>query len=278
MSSRSACNLMTAVIASALVLGGCATQSEIPQDPDAVWDLVIIGDSSMWELGEAYASRIEQDVGVDVALHDFALPVLSAGEVLRTLQGGPPARSQLAELHAVLQDAEVVVMSVNPVNSVDPAIPHDEEACFNSAAPSSCEPASFEQWTEDLKAIWAEIFKLRGGNATILRATDSYNPLVDPWKQNGVFESCTECWEYMSDAARRAAQSYGIPFLSRLDAFNGPAHDQDPRQKGFIIRDGIHPSVLGAQFTAELLSHMGYEPVPKPWWIISSLATDAGAG
>ena len=69
---------ISAVIACALFLGGCTTQSELPQGPDAVWDLVIIGDSSMWELGEAYASQIEKDVGVDVVLHDFALPALSA--------------------------------------------------------------------------------------------------------------------------------------------------------------------------------------------------------
>jgi len=68
----------------------------------------------------------------------------------------------------------------------------------------------------------------------------------------------------MSDAARLAAEPYGIPFLSRLDAFNGPDHDEDPREKGYIVSDGEHPSDLAAQYTAELLSQMGYEPVPPP--------------
>ena len=256
---------ISAVIASALLLGGCTMQSELPQGPDAVWDLVIIGDSSLWELGEAYASQIEKDVGVDVALHDFALPALSAGEVLWTLQpGGVPARSELEQLAAALKDAEVVVMFVNPINSVDPANPLDLEGCFMSSTPGPCGPASFEKWTTDLKAIWAEIFKLRNDKATILRATDLYNPLVVPWEERGVFEACTECWENMSDAGHSAAQAYGIPFLSRLDAFNGSNHDEDPRQRGFIIGDGEHPSVLAAQFTAELLSQMGYQPVPEP--------------
>ena len=264
MSIRTVRGPISAVFASALFLGGCTTPVELPQGPDAVWDLVIIGDSTLWELGEAYASQIENDVGVDVALHDFALSGLSAGEVLWTLQAGPPARSQLEQLATALKDAEVVVMFVNPVNSVDPANPHDEEACFMSRAPGPCGPASFEKWTTDLKAIWAEIFKLRNGKATILRATDCYNPLVVPWEKRGVFGACTECWDNMSDAVHSAAQAYGIPFLSRLDAFNGPSHDEDPRQKGFIIGDGEHPSVLAAQFTAELLSQMGYQPVPEP--------------
>lgn len=264
MFSRTVRSSISAVIAVALFLGGCTTQSELPQGPDAVWDLVIIGDSSLWELGEAFASQIEKDIGVDVTLHDFALPALSAGEVLWTLQSGKPARSQLEQLAAALKDAEVVVMFVNPVNSIDSANPLDLERCFVNRAPGPCGPASFEKWITDLKAIWAEIFKLRNGKATILRATDLYNPLVIGWEKQGVFEACTECWENMSDAAHSAAQAYGIPFLSRLDAFNGASHAEDPRQKGFILGDGEHPTVLAAQFTAELLSQMGYQPVPEP--------------
>ncbi len=265
MFSRIVRSTISAVIAAALFLGGCTTQSELPQGPDAVWDLVIIGDSSMWELGEAYASQIEKDVGVDVVLHDFALPALSAFEVFWTLQPGEgPARPDLKQLPSALRDAEVVVMFVNPVNSVDSANPLDLDGCFMSSVPGPCGPASFEKWTTDLKGIWAEIFNLRNGKAIILRATDLYNPLVAPWEKQGVFEACTECWENMSDAARLAAEAYGIPFLSRLDAFNGASHAEDPRQKGFILGDGEHPTVLAAQFTAELLSQMGYQPVPEP--------------
>ena len=255
---------ISAVIASALILGGCTTQSELPRGTDAVWDLVIIGDSSLWELGEAYALQIEQDVGVDVVLHDFAESGLSAGEVLGTLQTGEPARGELGHLAAALEDAEVVVMFVNPLDSVDPANPNDLEQCFLARAPQSCAPDTFEKWTADLEAIWLEIFRLRNGRATILRATDIYNPLVAPWEDRGVLEPCTECWENMSDAALSAAQAYAIPFLSRLDAFNGSGHDEDPREKGLIIADGQHPSSLAAQFTAELLSQLGYEPIPEP--------------
>ena len=68
----------------------------------------------------------------------------------------------------------------------------------------------------------------------------------------------------ISNASRLAAEAHGIPFLSRLDAFNGPNHDEDPRKKGYIVSDGEHPSDLAGQFTAELLSTMGYEPVLEP--------------
>ncbi len=115
-----------------------------------------------------------------------------------------------------------------------------------------------------MKMIWAKILELRAGRATILRAIDIYNPLVRDWNENGIFESCTQCWQAMSDAARSAAEAYHIPFLSRYDAFNGADHTEDPRQKGYIVSDGEHPSELANQTAAELLSKMGYEPVPKP--------------
>jgi len=115
-----------------------------------------------------------------------------------------------------------------------------------------------------MKAIWAKILELRAGQPTILRATDIYNPLVSPWNEHDVFEACTVCWGNMSNAARLAAEAYDIPFLSRYDAFNGVNHNEDPREKGYIRSDGEHPSTLAGQYTADLLSQMGYEPVSPP--------------
>jgi hypothetical protein len=232
----------------------------------AAWHLVVIGDSSLWQLGDAFDSQIEKDLGLNVELHDMALPSLSAGSVLQALQTGKSGNFRLVQLPDIFRDAEVVVvvMFVNPTDSVDPAKPLDEYECFLSRPPKACGPESFEKYTADLKAIWARIFELRAGKPAILRATDIYNPLVSPWTEHGVFEVCTECWQNMSDAARLAAEAYDIPFLSRFDAFNGADRTEDPREKGLISGDGEHPSQLAGQFTAELLSNMGYEPVTPP--------------
>ena len=256
--------IISFITITSLLLGGCATSAELPQGPDAVWHLVVISDSSLSGVGGAYASQIEKDVGVEVVLEDFALSELSAGAVLQVLQTGDTPNPYLQKLPTALKDAEVVVMFVNPLSSVDPEKPLNFAGCFSSIAPSSCEPASFEKWITDLKAIWAEIFKLRQGQPTILRATDIYNPLVSPWNKNGVFEDCTECWENMSNAARLAAEAYSIPFLSRYDAFNGANRNEDPREKGYIGSDGEHLSELGRQYTAELLAQMGYKPMSRP--------------
>jgi hypothetical protein len=240
------------------------TRSELPKGPDAVWNLVVIGDSSIWGLGEAFASQIKKDIGVEVVLEDFAMATLSAGEVLEVLQTGKSFRLQLEKLPSALKEAEVVVMFVNPLFSIDPEHPLNMDGCFDYSPPDSCGPETFEKYTADMEMIWAKIYELRAGQATILRATDIYNPLVSGWNKNGIFEDCTKCWEAMSNAARLAAEAYQIPFLSRYDAFNGPDHSQDPRTKGYILSDGEHPTDLACQYTAELLSRMGYEPVSRP--------------
>lgn len=254
--------LTLAILAAALMLCSCAPAG-LPTGTGATWHLVIIGDSSLWEVGEAYAARIEKDTGVKVILDDFSTSAMSAGNVLSVLRSGESENARMQKLPQALKEAEVVVMFVNPNLSIDPARPLDFDGCFISAAPAECEPAAFERWTEDLKAIWAEILKLRQGKATILRATDLYNPSVSSWKAHGVFEACTRCWLNMSDATRLAAEAYRIPFLGRYAAMNGPDRSEDIVAKGYIS-DGEHLSPSGAQRVADLLAQMGYQPVTPP--------------
>lgn len=253
------------VIISLLTLTACEISSSdtaMPTGPDAVWDLVIIGDSSMWRLGKAFAAQIEADVGVKVELHDLANRYGSAVTVLNAL--GVNGTEGDGILPGVLKNAEVVVMFVSPMDSIDPQNPHDLEKCFLFQAPELCPEDAFAQYITDLEAIWAEIFKLRDGQPIILRATDIYNPIVRPWTLKKVMEPCTACWENMNNAAKKAAEAYDIPFLSRYDAFNGATHLEDPREKGLIDDDGEHPTDLMGQESAAMLSEMGYDPVKAP--------------
>ena len=264
-----------------VVLSGCTNPISVPVPPTQVpvttptvfemplgsgetWQLVILSDSTLWGVGEVLADRIEKDTGVTVEYIDYALGDISAGKVLTALQAGESPNWRLDKLPNILRDAEMVVMFQNPRDSIVPENPLGLEECFASLPPKNCDPSAFEQWTADLNAIWGEILKLRAGQPTILRAVDIYNPMVQPWKENGVYEECTICWENQSDAARLAAEPYNIPFLSRFDMMNGPVHDEDPRLKGFILEDGEHPSGLGAQYMADLLADMGYDPVIPP--------------
>jgi hypothetical protein len=122
------CRMITSILLTvSLLLAGCATPAtsppappELPKGPEAEWNLVVIGDSSLWELAKAFASQIEADVGVKVVYNDSTVGGLSAGMVLQALQTGESSNRRLAALPDALRDAEVVVMFVNPLDSVDP--------------------------------------------------------------------------------------------------------------------------------------------------------------
>lgn len=241
-----------------------ATPIKMPMGPGVEWHLVVINESSGWGLGSANATQIEHDLGIKVRVEDFALGDLSAREVLDALQTGKSFRARLEELPAALKGADVVVMSGNPMNSVDAATAQKINNCFASIAPAPCAPENFEGYVNDLKAIWAKVFALRAGQPTILRAIDAASPFVGDWKETKTFDACTVCWQCVSNANRQAATAYGIPFLSRYDAFNGAMHDEDLGKKGYLGIDGIHPNDRARELTAELLSKLGYDPVPPP--------------
>jgi hypothetical protein len=247
------------IFALTLILVSCSSPAaSMPTGPDAEWNVLVIGDSTIWNIGRPLASQIEEDVGVKVKLHEWWYHGYSVGQVLQALE------SYEKGLPALIEDAEYVVIWVNPGGSEIPETSMDFGACFGLGTPGSCPPEAFTKFTANMEAIYARIFELRDGQPTIVRALDFYNPLVSRWINYGSFEKCNFCFENLSDATRLAAEAYNIPFLSRYDAYNGVNHDEDPREKGYIQADGVHPSVLGGEYTAELLAKMGYDPVPPP--------------
>lgn len=240
------------------------TPADMSKGPGAEWHLVVISESSGWGLGRAFASQIEKDVGVKVGLSNFAIGDLTAASVRQVLETGNTPIYSLEDLPAAVKEADVVVMFGNPMESVDPATGEAIDNCFSSLPPAPLTPKGFERYRADLKAIWAKVFELRAGKPTILRAIDVANPFVSRWQKNQIFDACTVYWEGVSTAVRQAAEAYHIPFLSRYDAFNGVNHNEDAGQKGYIGGDSIHPSELADRLTAEMLSKLGYAPVPPP--------------
>ncbi len=242
------------------------TPVPMPRGPGVEWRLVVISESSGWGLGSAYARQIEKDNGVKVILDDFAIGDLSASAVLKALETGASADPQLVKMPAALMNADVIVLFPSPMVSVDQEAFLSIQSCFGNRveAPTLCTSDGFERYTADLGSIWAKVFELRAGKPTILRALDYANPFIGRWIEEQVFDTCTGCWQCGSDAIRKAAEAYHILFLSRYDAFNGINHDEDIGQKGYLRGDGIHPNGLAQEYTAELLSKLGYDPVIAP--------------
>jgi hypothetical protein len=72
---------------------------------------------------------------------------------------------------------------------------------------------------------------------------------------------CIHCWTTFNESIRIAAEENNIPLISVYDLFNGPNHDEDPREKGYIGGMGLFPSGEGALAIAESIREEGYDPV-----------------
>jgi len=245
------------------------TPTLIPPTPTTIateevteWGLVFISDSSGWGVAERYAAHIESDLGVTVTLHDLATGSLSARSVLRALRSeGTGYNLLLRELPNLISEAEVVVFYANPVASISETNPGDWDCVSLSPYVVDCSPETFDAYRADLDAIYEEIFALRGDSPIIIRAFDAYNPLCSVWHEHGVYDECMRCWENYNETIHQAAAAHNVPVAHVYDAFNGPNHDEDPRDKGYIGSDGMHTSATGRDVIADLLRELGYEPL-----------------
>jgi hypothetical protein len=250
----------TSIILLLLFLAACSQPN--PLDELEAWDLVYISDSTGFGVPDKLAANIERDTGKQVVVHNW-------------LQGGLPALRVLEQLHAEpwirnlsedISEAEMIIVFANPRG--DPGQGGINrggiETCMNASAckkPDNCTAEFYKPYVENLKTIYAEIFALRAGQATIIRAVDLYNPIISEHRDCGTEEVCAKCWETFNAAVHQAAEAYQVPVVSVHDLFNGPTHIEDPRTKGYIGPDGEHTTETGQQAIADLLSQAGYMPL-----------------
>jgi len=248
-----------------MLISGCTNTDTNERDQLKAWDwvLVYISDSTGWGVAKKYAKNIEDDTGKRVRVTDFTTGGLSAIEVLDKIQNADTTKEENLRSH--IAGADIIVLFVNELG--DPSrggVQGGIENCVDYESgkpPDTCSNEMYLPYTENIKSIYNAIFSLRNGLPTIIRATDLYNPVISEHRNNNVEVECTECFETHNLAVRNAADAFNIPFVSIYDAFNGPDHNEDPREKGYIGDDGIHASEIGQQVIADLLSDVGYDPV-----------------
>jgi lysophospholipase L1-like esterase len=247
------------------------------------WDLLIISDSSNWGVGQYYAKLIEADLNVKVNLHDCWNGNQKILHVLQTLQSGRTWTSFIGDkscqkpLTDLIKEAEVMVLFGNPLGADSPVgggacmagsyvnknkLPEFET--YKSNLLTSCAPENWATYKTNLGLVIDEIYKLRDGNALILRMTDFYIPVHASYIANDMDDVCTACLSSFADAIRQAAAEHGVPVADTMSGFNGKDYLSDPVEAGYIKFDGIHPSDKGAQYIATLLQQTGYEDAVKP--------------
>jgi len=156
----------------------------------------------------------------------------------------------------------VIVFYGNPEESINTSRPGDSE--WVPPGPwyvNECEPENFTVYKDDVKAVFQMILELRGGKPTIIRTYDAYNPLINQFREAGVYEECKQCWAYFNEAFRQAAKEMNIPLAPVAELWNGPDWTVDPDDDLDYTHDGLHPNQLGAKVIAQALRELGYDPV-----------------
>ncbi len=236
------------------VPSGAATSA--PPTTAQAWDLVWFSDSSIHGAAQPYAAKIQERLGVTVRLHDFG----GSGA-----HGSASFIAELLDLQAVsqaIQEAEAIVLYTNPARTA--AGDAVAAACMEGVKdhpPKLYTAADFKEFADVLRSIYEQIFEIRSGKTVALRAVDLYVPVLAGWTAAGVERECTADWETWTSVLRSVAAEWDVPVASMYEAFNGPKHDQDPKEKGLISSDGVHPSEAGTALEVATLDALGYEPI-----------------
>jgi len=226
--------------------------------PGEPWDLVFMTDSTGWGVAGAYAERAEAALGVEVRVHDLTQGGLRAVRMLERLD-----QVAVAEQFAA---AEIIVVFGNPEGSGVQLPEPDIGTCVSTSSyvrqpPAASQAADWAAYREVLGSAFERIWELRDGKPTVFRAVDMYSPVLGPWEAGGVLAECTREWVMMSDQIRAAAEAHGVVMVSIFDALNGPKHDRDLVELGWVLSDGEHLNADGVEAAADALADAGFEPV-----------------
>ena len=248
-------------------LGGVAAAQQEEGEPMSVgsepWDLVWFSDSLGFDVADLWAAKIEEELGVEVRVHDYARPTLSAMEVLHSLDetpGGPP---RLGDTRSEVAEAEIIVVFGVPAGTNSTT---DFDSCVSTSTvprdpPTRYSGEDFAPYRDVLVSAFERVFELVGDRPVIVRTFDWPNTLISDWPLAGVEEECTAAWEAASDSIADAAAGFDVEMVSMYDWFNGPDHTEDPREKGYVGPDGFHPSAAGSEAMVAALHEAGYEPL-----------------
>ena len=224
---------------------------------DKEWDYVVMGDSLTFRLMPRYAAHLERDLGIKVIPHDWARGGHGSSYLLEDLRTDPELRRDIGEAEVVIFDIGFAVFET-PANTYSFGSPG---ACGGTDN-QDCLREALKVYKADTDAIIAEIVSLRSPSDALIRTMDTYQFEVREFKAAGAFEVINTYWQDANEHVIQVASEHHIPVARVYAAFMGPNGDEDPRDKGYVVHDGVHPTEEGADLMAELFRELGYEYAP----------------
>ena len=232
------------------------------------WDYVALGDSLATGYGAfkgyvpRYEAHIETDTGVAVTRTNLGRNGWTSSQLLSALRSDPTFRRAIRE-------AEIVTWNIGG-NDLRAARNSYKKGTCGGADNQDCLRAGVAKPETNWDAITAEVLELRSTRNTIVRTMDIYNPYVrtdivsDTWQNDGGMNDFQVFKSYVDEVNYHiATTSYtsGVPYAEVYLAFNGTTGDDDPKSKGYLSFDGVHPNNTGHRIIAGELRKPGYAPL-----------------
>jgi lysophospholipase L1-like esterase len=212
-----------------------------------------------------YEAHIETDTGVAVTRTNLGRNGWTSSQLLSALRSDPTFRRATRE-------AEIVTWNIGG-NDLRAARNSYKKGTCGGRDNQDCLRASVATLKTNWTAITAEVLELRSTENTMVRTMDIYNPYVrtdiasDTWKNDGGMNDFQVFNSYIYKANLHiATTSYaaGVPYAGVHLAFNGPYGYEDPKSKGYLSFDGLHPNNTGHRVIAGELQKLGYAPLYAP--------------
>jgi lysophospholipase L1-like esterase len=209
-----------------------------------------------------YDSYIEADTRVAITRTNLGQNKWTSSQLLSALRNDPTFRRATRE-------AEIVTWNIGG-NDLRAARNSYKKGTCGGADNQDCLRAGVAKLETNWDAITAEVLELRSSRNTIVRTMDIYNPYVrtdivsDTWQNDGGMNDFQVFKSYVDEVNYHiATTSYtsGVPYAEVYLAFNGTTGDDDPKSKGYLSFDGVHPNNTGHRIIAGELRKPGYAPL-----------------
>lgn len=220
--------------------------------PRETWDYVTLGDSFFAgsSIPEQYATFIEEDVGVEVVLHEKAVSGQEPAILLENLRTDE-------ELRQLIRDAEVITFDFSASWGNSPELKYLLDTCKGDDNQQCLRDA-----LEQAKADWTEM-------ADIITELTAGRPVLvsvftfGDWIYDGYYK------DKITSEQKAVMSSYFMEFqeFQQADAVARgmrvfhvfPPDVSSPPPAEYFQSDGFHLSEKGSKIVAEMLSELGYE-------------------
>lgn len=244
--------LVATLVILVMTAAGCGSGQASPTDAALeTWDYVILGSSYSGQASwpAAYAAHIEEDLGVEVVLHDRTVNrgrADAAAERIRTNEA----------LRELIGQAEVLTIGLAYGELGDPL-----RGVVRGECDAECVRDVASDIVSDWEAVLDEVLELRDPAEANIVAIIPGAWIID----YACGERGSPCWEIgvtqlldMYDSYADAAQARGMKVADTLTLLH-PEVLEAPVNPAYVQPDGLHLSDEASVLVADLLRELGYD-------------------